>query len=71
MVYMCTIYELADIIIIIIQLGIFADVLGSNQSHYGAVDGLIVKGQTQARKRIVYFLVNFIFTGLVSKSCMS
>jgi len=37
------------------------------QPNYGAVDVMLIRGQSQAKKRVVYFLITFIVTGLASE----
>lgn len=38
-----------------------------SQAEYGAVDQLLLRGEAQARKRVVYFLTVFTITGFASK----
>lgn len=39
----------------------------STHNLYGATEALIIRGQSQARKRVIYFLTVFIISGFFSE----
>ena len=49
----------------------YAEQNRATHNLYGATEALIIRGQSQAKKRVVLFLTVFVVTGFFSESLLS